>query len=559
MNTVTSSLAFMVVVSLAVYGLVFLMHALRHRISQAPFFALLGCLAAVTVWVTDTATRIHVGPFTFLFGSVVFFVALLLGVFLSYVLDGTHSGQMAIAGVAGVTILTPLFALLTGQQMTFPGTEHAYPITQPSVRMYLFSAFAMVADLVAMAVVWQFSANMRRPLPLLLRVFAALLTALWVDVLIFTVGVFHADPAFWQILRANIVSRLLLAAVVSPLLMFYLKREMKLHGAEFGRRPLLAILQSSSRTEHELSLAQKEIERRRAAERALQDQLRFRESLLEAIPYPVFFKDKNGRYLGGNRAFESGMSKEHKGRTAAELFPAAFAEMYNQEDERLLREPGIHSYETKAVGVNGESIDVILCKSTFVDNEDQIAGVLGILIDITERKLLEKRLEELAMRDPLTGALNRRSFILSLEEEIARTKRYGGTFSVIMLDGDRFKGVNDRFGHAAGDEVLKRIVQVCREESRDSDVVCRLGGEEFAVLALGASIVEAEALAERIRMRLEKELIQTEAGPVRVTASFGVAGCESGCHFADEILQRADTAMYKAKNAGGNRVARAAQ
>jgi len=158
--------------------------------------------------------------------------------------------------------------------------------------------------------------------------------------------------------------------------------------------------------------------------------------------------------------------------------------------------------------------------------------------------------EMLAARDQLTGLCNRRNFDQRLEAAIARATRHGGAFSLLMLDIDHFKNINDYYGHATGDDVLRRFGEVLSERLRPYDVAARWGGEEFVVLADGATLDNARMLAEQIR----ESVASTPFSPVpRVTVSIGVADYqpdESG----DDLLRRADKALYGAKRNGRNRV-----
>lgn len=158
--------------------------------------------------------------------------------------------------------------------------------------------------------------------------------------------------------------------------------------------------------------------------------------------------------------------------------------------------------------------------------------------------------EMLAARDQLTGLCNRRNFDQRLESAIARATRHGGAFSLLMLDIDHFKNINDYYGHATGDDVLRRFGEVLNERLRQNDVAARWGGEEFVVLADGTSLENARMLAEHIR----ESIASTPFPPVpRVTVSIGIAEHQPG-ETGDDLLRRADKALYGAKRNGRNRV-----
>jgi diguanylate cyclase (GGDEF)-like protein len=160
-----------------------------------------------------------------------------------------------------------------------------------------------------------------------------------------------------------------------------------------------------------------------------------------------------------------------------------------------------------------------------------------------------------AITDELTGLVNRRRFLDALRSEIGRGQRLGGRLAVVLADLDDFKLVNDRFGHHAGDEVLVAFADLLRAHGRDVDVAARLGGEEFAILLPETGIEGASAGAERLRHSLaELTMPLGENGEVvHVTASFGVAELANG-QSLDGLLRAADSALYRAKGNGKNRV-----
>lgn len=160
----------------------------------------------------------------------------------------------------------------------------------------------------------------------------------------------------------------------------------------------------------------------------------------------------------------------------------------------------------------------------------------------------------LATIDSLTGLLNRRAFVEWAARETARATRYQDSLSVILLDIDHFKQVNDRYGHAAGDAVLGAVSRSMAQLIRNCDVVARWGGEEFVLALPSTSLEGAVSTAERIRLELERRPIADPSGQLlSITASFGVAELEAG-ETLEQVVDRADRAMYAAKSAGRNRV-----
>ncbi|QQP88898.1 diguanylate cyclase [Skermanella sp. TT6] len=178
----------------------------------------------------------------------------------------------------------------------------------------------------------------------------------------------------------------------------------------------------------------------------------------------------------------------------------------------------------------------------------------AVVRDTTDRRRAEEELLRLATTDALTGAANRRHFLERAELELARLRRYGGPVSLVMLDVDHFKRVNDLHGHAAGDAALILLVKSCRCMLRDTDLVGRLGGEEFALLLVDATDQDALRIAERVRRNLaDLEVAADDGTGFGITVSMGVAGCRSGDTSIEQPLGRADRALYHAKATGRDR------
>ena len=160
----------------------------------------------------------------------------------------------------------------------------------------------------------------------------------------------------------------------------------------------------------------------------------------------------------------------------------------------------------------------------------------------------------MAGKDPLTGVSNRRAFFERAQEEHRRACRYKTTFSILMLDIDYFKRVNDRYGHTAGDQVLQHIARLCAQSLREIDRFGRYGGEEFIALLPQTGHEAALVTAERLRSLVEQAVIPVEAGEIRCTVSVGMATFLGDCESLEGLLERADQALYRAKRAGRNRV-----
>ena len=182
----------------------------------------------------------------------------------------------------------------------------------------------------------------------------------------------------------------------------------------------------------------------------------------------------------------------------------------------------------------------------------------GIILDISDRKVLETELEQMATRDPLTGLLNRREMSRVLDEELQRARRYQRPMAVLWVDFDHFKDVNDTYGHAAGDSVLRAISRLLLGSVRSVDSIGRFGGEEFVIVLPEMDLEEAQETAERLRRKVAEEpqpLGNGEAVPL--TISVGVAVYPDHGQTASTLCAAADKAMYLAKDRGRNCVAMA--
>ncbi|MDT8286402.1 MAG: sensor domain-containing diguanylate cyclase, partial [Elusimicrobiales bacterium] len=183
-----------------------------------------------------------------------------------------------------------------------------------------------------------------------------------------------------------------------------------------------------------------------------------------------------------------------------------------------------------------------------------LAAIAGVA---TENLYLYERVGELAVRDALTGLYTHRAFQTRLEEEILRAARSKVPFSVLLSDIDHFKSYNDRFGHQAGDHVLKTVAAVIAGRVRGVDLAARYGGEEFAVILPGVAKAEAAAAAEDLRRAVEAQPFSFGGEPAGVTVSFGVAEFPAEAAIPSQLVRVADERLYKAKKEGRNRVVHA--
>lgn len=181
------------------------------------------------------------------------------------------------------------------------------------------------------------------------------------------------------------------------------------------------------------------------------------------------------------------------------------------------------------------------------------ANTVAVIRDVTERRLLEKALEHRALHDPLTDLANRTLFFDRLRQSIFSARRDGSAFAVVMLDVDGFKTINDQYGHAAGDEVLKHLAARLCKGMRATDTTARIGGDEFAWIL---PRVSSRSVAERMvrkRLVLVQKRISIDRHEIEIGVSAGIAMCPGDGRSADSIIRKADAMMYAAKRMGTHR------
>jgi diguanylate cyclase (GGDEF)-like protein len=193
-----------------------------------------------------------------------------------------------------------------------------------------------------------------------------------------------------------------------------------------------------------------------------------------------------------------------------------------------------------------------------MEKSDRGTGkVVFIASDITERVQLYQEVKRLANQDVLTGCFNRRYFMELAAQEIQRSMRYKRPLSLLMVDIDHFKNVNDRYGHQIGDQVLCNLVLLCQKQLRTIDTLGRYGGEEFVVLMPETASEGAMVASVRLLEKIAEMKINTSAGSLSITVSMGLACLDLGfdeTNTLDTLIQCADKALYAAKDAGRNRV-----
>ena len=243
------------------------------------------------------------------------------------------------------------------------------------------------------------------------------------------------------------------------------------------------------------------------------------------------------------------------GSSVNKLMPAAEAAKH----DRYVRNPSNAASRLMSEGrqvsgrrKNGEVFPIEVTVGEAYIGQDRVH--VGVVRDITKRKAIEEKLRELAVTDNLTGALNRHGFEEIAENAFMVSKRYSRPLSILMIDADHFKDINDKYGHDIGDRVLIRFSSVVSETLRSTDVLCRFGGEEFLALLPETTFEEAAILADRLLSALRTTEVRIgDHEMVRFTVSIGLASLTPDVQDLASVIQRADEALYKAKNEGRDR------
>ena len=325
-----------------------------------------------------------------------------------------------------------------------------------------------------------------------------------------------------------------------------------------------------------LARARKEIAERKQAEVKLREsEARFR-NLFEQTHDAVFLVDRGGRCIAANQR-----AADMLGYSVDELLTLPIVEIAAQPDDaqkfltRLLSGETIPHLEGAFRSKDGAVFPVELYLELTKDQQDAPQQIQVVARDIRERKraeealiavndLLNKRIEEVeqlhkelreqAIRDPLTGLYNRRYLSEMLSRELARVAREKTSLSIIIADIDHFKITNDTYGHQAGDDLLVQIARLVKNATRDSDILCRYGGEEFIIILPGIAIDNAAKRAEDIRRLVENTAFLYQGKTLRMSISLGVAAYPNHGTQAEEITIKADRALYYSKQTGRNRV-----
>ncbi len=294
-----------------------------------------------------------------------------------------------------------------------------------------------------------------------------------------------------------------------------------------------------------------------------------RSKVMEQLPEMVFVLDDKERIIDANA-----VAQKWLGKPLGEIIGYDPLDVF-KEWPQLLQRFFFMEYTREEIEIPGDpprTIETIM--TPIFNSEQKLEGRVILAYDITDRKNLEKelkaaneslqtqlnenerlrvQLQEQAIRDPLTGVYNRRYFSEALENETARAFREQTPFSLIILDVDHFKKINDTYGHKCGDLVLRSLAKFLQENTRRSDIVCRFGGEEFVILMPDAASDSAYERAELFRSQFEAMVNEYEGKQVTCSFSAGVASFPMHSNSGETLLNMADLALYQSKAQGRNR------
>lgn len=290
------------------------------------------------------------------------------------------------------------------------------------------------------------------------------------------------------------------------------------------------------------------------------------QAIIKASPYGILVVDENARIISINHLFFDlwGISSDNK-------FDSSGIKPIEDDDELLLKQvtqkvadpttfvsrikllyenPAMDDH-TEITLLDGRTLE--RNSTVLYDENKKYLGRVWFFRDVTDNKLATDNLTELANTDPLTGISNRRFFEKRAQEEFLHARSFDQRLSLLLFDIDKFKNINDHFGHLAGDEAIKSLCQKFTHKLRPIDLLGRLGGDEFAVLLPDTSPQCAMDVAERLRQNIENSSFKFDGQNIKVTITCGVASVVQGDNSISDVIKRADEALYQAKANGRNR------
>ncbi len=328
-----------------------------------------------------------------------------------------------------------------------------------------------------------------------------------------------------------------------------------------------AMAENIERMHRELTESYRELEQevkeRKTIQAELDRSIRFLNNIYDSIIDPFVILDRNFKIIRANNAYAS-----LKNRTVEELINKTCYRVLEGRDsvcdgcviEKTLKLGRTCVKEKRVIRPDGTQAWLELYTYPLYDQDNQITHVIEYTRDITDKKNAEEQrqrmieeLERISRTDSVTGLYNRRALLELLEYNLKRSQRYKTRLSVILTDIDRFKFINDNYGHPVGDEIIRRVGRLIKDTLRASDIMGRYGGDEFLLILSDTGLDGAMELAERIRRVVEKtDFVINENLVLRITISLGVIDCTDMTD-VDEIIRLVDDALYASKKAGRNR------
>ena len=283
------------------------------------------------------------------------------------------------------------------------------------------------------------------------------------------------------------------------------------------------------------------------------------EVLLNEVGAYIYIKDRHRRYIYVNKLTQILFNRELDdivGSVDSEYFELdALSEIIINDTRVLESGETVTDEEFNTIKSTGEMKVYRSVKKPIYNNHNEIIGLLGISTDITDIHNLKEALKKQAITDPLTGLHNRRFFFETAKQYFSKSNRDNHPFSLIIMDIDYFKNINDTYGHFVGDDILRYISSHISSILRKEDILTRIGGDEFAILLSNTNIDSAKILAEIIRSSIDELQIQGEwNGTITPKICLGITSHNDNDKNCDDMYIRADNALYVAKKQGRNRV-----
>ncbi len=281
------------------------------------------------------------------------------------------------------------------------------------------------------------------------------------------------------------------------------------------------------------------------------------DTILNNINAHVYMKDSERNYLYVNSHVAELLGDKAEniiGKKDTEVLPKEIAEQFYQTDSGIFKSRERQIIQEKVTDDEGNNHHYISTKIPFF-SPGKLPAIISFSTEVTELFKLKEEFKKLATVDPLTELYNRRYFTEQANKEYLRAERYKLSLTVISIDIDHFKKINDNYGHPAGDKVLIEVAKQIKKSLRQTDILARIGGEEFSILLPGTTSTEALVFAERIRISQSQLKISGDwQGDIQLTVSIGISSYKDTDSHFDALFSRADKALYHAKSAGRNQV-----